>query len=196
MISTPLVQVILGANWADAAPVLAIVAVAGAIEGISANFYIAFLVVGRPQVMAGFYAFRLAVLIGFAALLAPAHGILGMALAELCGAILSMVVALLALTRAMSISLGNLIAAMWRTLLASAVMAAVLHGIFGLPAAAPSQHSLAVLAGSVTTGGVIYLVAMIALWWISGRPAGAESWAMNRVREAMQPLMQRWQLRR
>jgi O-antigen/teichoic acid export membrane protein len=196
MISSQLVQVILGANWSDAAPVLAIVALAGAIEGVSANFYVAFLVSGKPRLLAGFYAFRLAMLVAFAALLVPSRGILGMALAELSGASLSVFVGLIALLRVMSISLRDLASAMWRTLFASAIMAGALHAMFGLPHDAPeAPHTSWVLLLSVGTGAATYVAALFALWWISGRPVGAESVVLSRAHEVVRPIIARWRLR-
>jgi O-antigen/teichoic acid export membrane protein len=196
MISNPLIHVILGANWAAAAPVLAIVALAGAIEGISANFYVAFLVMGRSRLLAGYYAFRLVALVGFAALLVPSHGILGMALAELLGAGLSALVGLGALLRVMSMSLRDLALVLWRTLLASAVMALVLNTLFDLPDHASTEHSPAVLIASVATGFIVYIAASVALWWMSGRPPGAESWAIERASDALRMLVQRRQFKK
>jgi hypothetical protein len=96
------------------------------------------------------------------------------------------------LVRVMSITLRELLAALWRTVVASSMMAAILHVLFGLPSDNVALHPLATLIASAITGGVTYVGATALLWWLSGRPPGAESWAVQRFRDAIAPLMRRW----
>ena len=183
VLAAPIVDTILGPTWTDVAPILAVLAVAGAIEVLSANTGIAYLVLGRARLIAGLNAAKLLLLVTMAIILVPTKGALGMALAELWAAVGTTIVSVGLMRRLLGVPLASLWRSTWRTLAASGVMAVCVHWIIGY---GPNGHvSLAQMAAAIAAGGTTYVLCLVSLWAMAGRPSGAESLAIDRLRELL-----------
>jgi lipopolysaccharide exporter len=185
MVATPLVQVVLGTQWLEAAPLLAVLATAGAIEVIAANNGTAYLVIGHTRLAAAMSAIKLVILVGGAALLVPGQGVFGMALAELVASGCIAVISTVVLLRVLAMPARVLVSALWRTVAASLAMAATMYAYLGSPLAPPVEHSPWVLGAAIGMGAASYLTYLFGLWWLSGRPPGAERVVLNRAAELL-----------
>ena len=84
------------------------------------------------------------------------------------------------LIRALQLSLRAMGAAIWRCWLAAAIMAAVIQGVFSLPI--PGLDLPMVQLGiGVAVGVVAYVAALLGLWWLAGRPHGAEQMTLAAI---------------
>lgn len=187
VIADPLVRVLLGLQWLDAVPVIQVLALAGAIAAITSNNGSAFMALGRTRLLPLILAVRLAVMLAMLFLLAPHFGVVGVAYAEVAAFALSPLVGYPPLFRAMRISVRQYFAGFWRPAIASAVMG------FGVAKTTeligPGGGSLATLPqllAGVAVGVALYLALVSALWLLSGRPRGAEAFALSRAKMLLQ----------
>lgn len=181
MISGLLVQVILGSQWVDAAPLLALLSIAGAVEVLASNNGIAYLVLGRTRLIAAMNASKLVALIAFAAVFVPKGGVIGMALAELSAAVLIVVLSTVMVLRALQMPFGTLWSAIWRTILSSAAMAGLLFLLIGSPFQSHAHVPAWMLIVSIAAGAVSYVGFMYTLWRICGKPPGVEATVLERA---------------
>ncbi len=173
MLADPIVRVLLGEKWLEAIPLLQILALNGIIRLGSANAYSVLLAIGRPKIISQLGMLNLL-------LLGPMLGA-GIYLGGLAGAAWALVVmSCIALTlsyaitlRALAIPVSHLAAAVWRSWVAAGAMAVALHGLFGMELSWLAIPAVQLLFG-VLSGAVIYLAAHLAVWWVWGRPDGAE----------------------
>lgn len=181
MISGLLVQVVLGSKWLDAAPLLCVLAISGAVEVIAANSSVAYLALGEAKLIAGLNAAKLVVLVALAGVLVPSMGAIGMALAELAASSFVVVVSTAVLLRYMTMPAVDLLAVTWRIVVATAVMTAGLFWMLGPPFGSSKVHPPWMLAASIFSGAALYIASLFGLWWLSGRPPGAEASVLNRA---------------
>lgn len=165
------VAVLLGAQWAKAAPFLEFIAPAAA-------FYAVFKLVVSSLQASGKAKLAALLAIGSAAIATIAIGVivssggspLDMAAAVLLAMGAVLFVALCILAREEEIGAAKLLLAAGRPFLAAMIMYLVVTGTFS--GAGPSIVSL---TSNVALGAVSYLVSVCALWIIGGRPDGAEA---------------------
>lgn len=187
MLAGPFVEVVLGMKWVDAIPVLIVLAIGGALEVTTSNTGIAYLSLGKPRLIAAVNGTKLTVLGLLALWLVPAHGVIGMAFAELGSALTAILVSLPVVMRIARIPVSQLAAALWRPVTASAVMAAGLFELIGPPLAVSvdGPRSPAVLLGGIAAGGATYVAVMWVLWMLAGRPDGTERRVLKLGRETL-----------
>ncbi len=178
LVAEEAVVVLLGEKWRLAVPfvqVLALVAIAHAIT--SCGGYV-LLVLGRMRSVtlvtwsqvALFAALALTLLRGGEAL-----EIAGLRLAVAAAGIgLSLWLILRALP---SVRIGELAAASIRPLAAAAVMTFAVTALGQAEELGPAL----LLVAKIGLGLLTYPAAVLALWWLAGRPAGAESWLLERL---------------
>lgn len=179
MTAALVIQTVLGSQWSDAAPMLAILAVAGAVEVIGSNSGIAYLVLGRTRLVAGLSAAKLTVLVAAAIFLVPHLGAVGMAIAELIAATLVVLLGTATLIRSLRLSWKQIVAATWRTSISTTAMAIALLWFVGSPLSAESTVHAWLLPQAIALGMVVYATSMLLLWQFSGRPPGAEAAALH-----------------
>lgn len=164
------VALVLGQQWGAAVPFVRWLGIFGALEGLwlmldplliaarhertLAVSNLAFTALTIPAVAAA------GILIGIGAI--PASRIAVMA-AVLGGVFLRMV-------QWKWISGRNLIAGLWRPAVSALAMAAAVHFLHGTIF---TSHLTSLLV-DIVTGAVTYAASLAALWWLSGRPDGAE----------------------
>lgn len=193
MLSGVLVEVVLGARWAEAAPIMSVLAFSGAIEVIASNSGALYLALGRTRLAAAMSAIKLAALVLFAIALVPGMGVMGMALAELgaSGLVILISCTVLAVVQRYPISL--LLSVMWRPALGSALMAAWLWWLVGPPfgsAAEGQPRTALLLLSSIGQGACVYTASVFLVWWLAGRPQGAEALILGRAQKALAGLRQ------
>jgi O-antigen/teichoic acid export membrane protein len=187
-----MVPIVLGPNWTDAAPVLALCAFYSLFDALghfTGNVYI---VRGaqRPYVavMAACLALRLAVVIPAAAWggVVPAVGMLALT------ALLNAAVWFAGMRKLIAASWQQFAAATWRSFAAALLMAAAvmaLQAVWTLPATiGPMLVHWAVLCGF---GAAVHIGAQALLWRLCGLPSGPEASFFLRLRGTWTALLTR-----
>ena len=187
-VAEPLVLVLLGPRWIEAVPVIRILAVAAAVSAVTAGNSSAYLALGQPRFITLIATIRLAVLVPAAFLLTAQVGLTGAAYAELGAAILGLAVSLPMLLRRLDIRAREFAARLWRPAAASAAMAvAVVRLLEWIGNATSSVQAVPVLAAAVAGGVLVYVTGIGLLWFLAGRPPGAERTLIVRIGEWLTP---------
>lgn len=178
LVAPELVEVVLGAKWRDAVPLIRWLALFGGFSALVLVLEVPLWVSGKTNLSAAQSWLELAAILPLTLWAVQRHGAEGAAAARAGVAVLMVPVMLLLTARSGSVPLANLLAALWRPLLAAGVMAAVVW-LLPWPAMAPALLGL-VAKGSVCV--LVYPAVLMVLWAGSGRPAGFEGSALKFVR--------------
>lgn len=175
-VSTDLVRLILGEQWLGAAPVLAVIAIYAAVRTTSSSPYNLFLAIGRPAIPAVLTWVSLAVFLLVALSLGVQHGLLGVAYSRLTGGVAVTVLAWILAIRHTSITPLDILRYLWRPILASIAMWAVLELVSPL-----SATTLINLILTVLLGAGVYVAALGLAWVVASKPDGIERIVMGRL---------------
>lgn len=173
-----LVPTLLGPHWVSATEIVQVLALVGALQVLLANAYPVFLALDRPWVATALSAAHAAMLAVVLPLFGLWWGLRGVILGVVAVNALLFPVGLAAALRSLRIPVSSLLPILIRPLLASAWMYLVVTQY----ASWVHVHGgvLALLA-SVGIGVLSYTTALVALWWMQGRPEGAESVMFKRL---------------
>ncbi len=186
-VAEALTPVMLGPQWSDAADLIEVLALFGVTMALQTNSYSVYLAIGKPHLQAIVSTAFLAVLAPSMWFLTQAMGARGAGIACLAAGLVSLPVNYWIVLRQLRLSFGQLARQLWRPLVAALSMFGALHFLtnaFARPA--ESLLGLAQLLGYVGAGAVIYVSAIAALWFLSGRPAGAEDAVVRRAAQWLQ----------
>jgi lipopolysaccharide exporter len=182
VIADPLVRVLLGEQWLAAVPLIRILAVSAAFVAATGNNGVAHLALGAANFVSLQSALRLVALVVLGVALAPAWGITGVAVAELCGAVVCYVTSFPVVFRRLGITLGEYGGRVWRAVVATAGMATAVELVEGhWKGGEGIAAALLSLVITVPLGAVVYVVLLGLLWQVCGRPDGAERVLLNKV---------------
>lgn len=180
-LATPVVELVLGAKWLPAVPVMQILAFAGAIAALSSHNYSAAWALGNSFSTTIMSLVRVVTLVVLAVALASPYGIVGIAYAELGAMCAQLAASCFFVLRALQVGIGTYFASMARPLLAAVSMGAAVQHIVAVPAIAASGSFAQLLVG-VPVGVAIYAAVQSLLWFLSGRPDGIERMLLTRIR--------------
>ena len=168
-VAKPLIHVVLGEQWAASGTILTVLALVGLLD-VTNNLFEPVLVARaalRPMVLV--LATHAAVLVVSSIFLINHFGTIGAAYAMLLSAVAAMPLYIFAARSEIGFTMSELGRHLWRPLLSSLVMVAAVKLAEGF-AVAPSGATPVALVLLIATGIVTYCTALLALWWISGRP--------------------------
>ena len=191
LVADPVVRLAFGATWLQAIPV---VQIGGVTQGIACLATISGTVFGVQGWMKAGFKLSLAVAIPQLVLLVvlmPRFGLIGAVLASAVPGTAAALVRIGVATHRLSIAPRTLVARIWRSILGSAIMAAVMveAGLGWTGSAAPPAILGARLAESVSVGSAVYVASILALWLMSGRPDGPERDVLSMIRRVWQRRM-------
>lgn len=176
VLAHPIVRVLLGTQWADAAPIVQFLAVSGAVSAVTSNNVAAYMALGRPRLMLVLLGTRLAVLLAGMFWLARPHGIAGVATADLLASLACLGVSLPLLFKTVRISGADYWRCTWRPLLAAAAMGgASWFAVASLPVATGVGAALWAIVAGALVAALIYPLAYLVLWRLSGKPQTIEA---------------------
>jgi lipopolysaccharide exporter len=172
----PIVQVLLGAKWSDAAPLIHVLAVFGIVRSLHGPTGSIYLALGKPRFVAGFQCVQLGAAIGLMLVLVPLHGTIGAAYALLAGASVAMISNYFFALRELHLPVAELMRALWRPGVGAAAMVAAVR-VMGPLWTGDNGTTANVLRLGVllVIAAVVYLVVVLLCWWIARRPEGPES---------------------
>lgn len=175
-----LVEVFLGPNWRPAIPLLQVLSLAGAVRILQANAGSMLLALGKAREISLMSAIALAVLIPAVIVGALQGGALGVAWGLVAVLIFGTTMLLTVTMRVLSIALTTVLADIWRTLAAVAVMTlsvTLLREWMGTIDAAATHIGELLLLGAC--GAVTYAAVHLCLWSLSSCPDGPERTAID-----------------
>jgi lipopolysaccharide exporter len=174
ILAGPIVSVLLGPRWVDAVPLLQILALNSLVRLNSANTGAFLLALNRPELAAKLTTNYVIVLFPSFALGIWLGALAGAAAAMLAATSFHVVQLYMTVLRNLSVTAADLFRFTWRTWLSTAVMAGCVH-LAATWTGASSVNSSVALVFLVMLGGVSFSCAHVFLWYVSGRPIGAES---------------------
>jgi O-antigen/teichoic acid export membrane protein len=185
LIAGPLVQLAFGARWLAAVPLVQLLGVAGGLAAFGTIGSVLLRVYGRMRLVLGIILAGAALRVVLLLLLIPRFGLLGAGFAVALGMVFDHLLYLAMTLRGFAIALTALLGRLWRSVLATAAMAAVLalSGFGGQHVASPALA----LLGGVALGVAVYGAVLLALWTLAGRPKGAERDALAALRRLRYP---------
>jgi O-antigen/teichoic acid export membrane protein len=190
MVTAPqVVLVLLSESWAEAIPLIPVLALAGMINALGSNTGLLFLATGRPQIPTYISMLRLGVLLP--ALLVGVHhaGALGAAWAYVASLLVAVLMSYAILMRQLKIGVAELFARIWRPVIATTLMVLSVRTVAGqLPAAEGTSSLILQLLGLVSLGASVYCALVLALWYASRMPAGAERFVVDAVSARLGPM--------
>lgn len=175
LMADPIVRIALGPDWLAAIPVIQILALYGFLDMPTANVKALFLALGRPDLVA--WRDIPAAIVVVPALIAGSMlaGATGAAWALVASAAVTFTVSFALLRRSIAVDAVAVLRACWRPFVAALVMSAA---VLTLDIRAPDAGTAMLLAETLARclfGAVVYGAACLGLWWLSGKPAGAEA---------------------
>ena len=178
LVAGDFVQVVLGPKWLAVVPLMRVLAIAGGLFAIMQNGIPVLTAIGHERLAAQLTVSRavsLLLAVGAAAFFGDAMAI---AYARVAITLVFIPGIFLTLARVLPITLGDMLARIWRPVAAGCVMAVC---VLAVHAAAPDIPALR-LAIDVATGAAAYTGATLLLWGLAGLPAGPEAAAVNWLR--------------
>jgi O-antigen/teichoic acid export membrane protein len=170
-----LVPVVLGGNWLDAIPLMQVLAFYGSVSALQGNFGYVYIVIGKPRLMTAITAANVAVLIPMLITMIAARDAQGAANAFLITGLIFVPVNYYMLYRNINLTLKDIANPIWRPLLAATVMYFTVGALIDFMGK-PEDFSLYVvyLGIAVAAGALIFTTVVAGLWWLAGKPYGAE----------------------
>jgi O-antigen/teichoic acid export membrane protein len=176
-VAAPVVAVLLGPQWHDAGPLISLLAFHGLTNVFLGTAHAPVLARGQPVVYVKIYFFQVCVQLPLTFWLTLKYGVEGAVVATVATAIALLPLNAALVARAIGVNARQLLATVWRPLLAAAIMYGVMR--LALPpvdgATLSAARSLMLLAVFVPLGAATYIAAELSIWSLCGRPAGAEA---------------------
>lgn len=181
LVADSLVRLVLGPKWLAAVPLMKILAASAALIAVQAHNGLVHVALGSTATNAVMSLVRLIVLAALCLIFARPYGVTGIAYAELLASGVCLLWSYPLVFRALNISVLDYVRCNWRPLPASAAMAAAVLAV-QRPVESLGIVPLGLeLAKCVLSGGLVYAIAMIVSWLITGRPRGVERWVLDRL---------------
>lgn len=185
-LAEPAVLLVLGEKGREAVPFVQIYVLHGALRSCLCGIYPAFTVLGRSDVNAQSTFMAVALRLTVLFTLFPVIGLMAVPWSMVAGTAVSFAVMWWRMTTLLKFPVLALPTAIWRVVLAAAAMYGAGHlGLSALPTALHVGSKVAIM---VPACAAVYLGGIALLWWMCGRPDGAE-------RSALHFFQQRWQQR-
>ncbi|EHQ52316.1 polysaccharide biosynthesis protein [Ectothiorhodospira sp. PHS-1] len=172
------VAILLGEQWGFIVPFVEIIALVTVVTALLSSGIYVCLTLGRVKLVAAYTWWQVGVFAVLAVMLLPQAGALEIAWLRLFVAALGVALFAGLLTRTLSgLKVGELVGVVYRPLLAALFMALC---VMQLGELIPGPEWL-ILMARIGLGMVSYTLAIILLWWLAGRPAGAEAYVLRQV---------------
>jgi lipopolysaccharide exporter len=177
VVAAPAVEVLLGSQWAQAVPLLQLITVAGLAGALQSNLYLIVLALGRPKANTLLSASLLLAYLPAIVIASLAYGALGAAWAHLVMSLLALIPLEFIFLRVSGVRLSAHLARLWRPALAAAAMGAAVLAFRVGPYGMTHSPPLAQLIVDIGIGASTYLVSIVVLWLLAGRPRESAEWS-------------------
>jgi len=174
-----LVPIVLGDKWLESIPLVALLAISGALTTLQANTGAVYHALSKPRLIALTGSIQMIALMPMLIYAAHHYGVVGAATAHLIHAVIFGVpVTYSILVRSTPIRWSDFMHSTWRPICAAALMYFVVREIISMPLLArlPDFPHLLVCAA---IGAALYAAVMWVCWQLAGKPRGAETMLFN-----------------
>ncbi|MBI5618906.1 MAG: lipopolysaccharide biosynthesis protein [Gammaproteobacteria bacterium] len=181
-VAPTMVPVVLGEKWLAAVPVLQLLALGSAVSSLNTNIGYVFTAMGIPRITTALLAAQIVIMLGLLALFVPERGAMGAAWSYVGTAIIVYFVSNATVLRYMRMPLHRTLLVQVRPALAALTMGFGVHA-FGQAALAwtGGHQTLPLLVAECLLGVALYTCVLSVLWFLAGRPAGAERQLLERL---------------
>jgi O-antigen/teichoic acid export membrane protein len=174
-LSEPIVRLALGPQWDEAAPLLALLCLSAVVTLFVAPFGALTFRLGKFHI--GVLQIFLEFIVRVPAMIFAAffYGVPGVLVARFVCGFIAAGSAMVLVRSLIQLPIHAQIAAPWRPVVAAAAMGVLVRQTVPYFDALPNLAVLALgLAATATAGAMFYALLIALLWWLSGRPHGAE----------------------
>ena len=177
-VAQPLIMLAFGPGWEQAVPVMQVLGIPLCLTVFGMVGQTLFLAQGHMRTSLAITIGATLLRLGLLAVLIPPLGLFGAALAAGAGIAVEQTLSAVWAMRRLDLPLRRLGPLMWRCVVATAAMAAV------LTASGLGWRSMSVqaMAGTIVLGAVVYAGVLLVSWLVAGRPAGAEADMLGLIR--------------
>lgn len=173
----PLVSLVFGEKWQALPPVLQGLAVAVVPSFLTAPFAALAIAVERPRVITRVVIIEFIVRLPIVLFGAMHFGVIGVVIARIVVAIIVLCIVSASVTTLIGLGPIRQLLAFWRQIMSVAVMAAFVWSMQWMLDQGGPQMLAAVRFGAlVLSSAVVYAASLFALWHLSGKPDGLESY--------------------
>lgn len=173
------VLVLLGEKWLFVAPFIQILALANVVESITTSGGYVLITMGKLRNVAIISWFRVVFFAVAIFVVLPGADALQIAWLRMLTVLTGLFMSVWMLTRTLTnVSVLDIIRSVLRPLLATGAMAVAVISIGGLMHLVP----IAALLAKITIGLLTFPAAIMLMWWIAGKPEGAESYLLEKAR--------------
>jgi PST family polysaccharide transporter len=186
LVASPLVRITLGEQWLSTIPLIQILCLGEFLQLITAAAGPIYIATGRPHYMAILFAGSAVAVVPLLIFATERAGVLGAAYATLTVTTLYAAFDFILVNRLLHLSMSRLLAGCWRSIISVTMMVAAVVGLQSLwPTSESVSNAWSMLAAAVTVGGLVYSVCGLILWFLAGRPRGAERHLFEAVKMAL-----------
>jgi PST family polysaccharide transporter len=182
LVAEYLVPSLLGDGWAEAIPLLEVLAISGSLVAARANFATSLIAIGRPKVTTAVSAVHTILLVPTLIFAVNQFGLVGAAFAYLVIEALLLAVRYVVMMRILQITPAGLISRIWRPVASSLAMAGAISLGVKPFLAGTTLPTLLMLLICALSGALIYAISSLFLWLLAGRPGGPETFVLRKVR--------------
>lgn len=188
----PLVYVALGSKWAEAIPLIQILAFAGVLAATESNSASIYFSIGKPKLLAIVHGVSTVALIPLAIWLTNLHGVVGAAFAFLIVGFFSFPLNFYILSTHLNLKFTNFLLALWRPSVSTAVMFFVVDTYIRY-FKKPEELTiyLTIFLSAILLGAIIYVTTTLLLWYVSSKPKGPEQIVIERIVIVMRKYVER-----
>lgn len=186
LLAGPAVTFALGDQWLAAIPVVQVLAITAGCSAIRSNSWSIYYSVGRPYLITRLWLVKLLVLGILIWPLFSQFGLLGVAYADLVSTVAMLLADVGTLLKTLRLTLVRYLGAIWRPAIATLMMALAVQAATAkisvfTPLPGSTFGSATILLLGSLIGVTAYVVALLLLWRIAGRPEGIETLVLRRA---------------
>lgn len=179
-LSDLVVSLLLGHKWEEAVPIMQIAGFSGLMAALQSNLYLVIVAMGKPKANTVLSAVLLVISLPAIIYASLQYGVLGAAYAHFFASLLGFSGIVIVFSRITGLLKRKLFAVMWRPLLASSAMAFIIFGATtSINATWPMLPQIMKLITLISIGALVYMVSILASWYVAGQPNSAEKMILN-----------------
>lgn len=183
LVAQDAIPLLLGDQWHGAVQLVQWLALTSVFMALVHSNHYMLLALGRIRTLAAYYCIRLVLFLGLLLLAFPTADAEGVAQVRLLVAAFGLLVMGYLAKRAFpQLQVWGMVRSAYRPIIAALVMAAA---VMFLDAMVHLARSFAMLVCKVAVGAIAYVVTVGAMWWLGGRPPGAESYLADGLRDRL-----------
>jgi PST family polysaccharide transporter len=178
-VAEPLVLTALGKNWVAAVALIAVLGINGAIAATQTNNTAVWLALGLPRRVTLLHASTVLVLFPALYFFVKFFGVIGVGYAYLLSQCVSVPLGMSMTRQLLGFSWSSVARVIWRPIIGSVAMYfVVVHFDHRIADYMPLVRLLL----DAAAGAGVYAAVVLLLWWLSARPAGAETFCLERAK--------------